>query len=166
MFFLVWGGLALFIVSKFLSPEVLVFMLVLRLLNRWFCEKTQPYTVEGQKKMNQLDGFREYLLQKQSKAEPSFSIASGGRSSEQWFPYAIALGIEKEWRNISENSLPTPEWLEAATMTDNFSPNPFIANFGASLSSAVAAATFTPSSGHGWSGGHGGGGGGGGGGGH
>ena len=119
-------------------------MLVLRLLNRWFCMKTQPYTVEGQKKMEQLDSLQEYLLQKQSKAEPSFSGASGGRSAEQWFPYAIALGIEKEWRNIAKNSLPTPEWLEGANITDKFSPNPFIANFGASLSSAVATACSTP----------------------
>ena len=143
-FGLACGGLALFFVSIFFSPEVLVFMLVLRLMNRWFCMKTQPYTVEGQKKMEQLDGFREYLLQKQSKAEPSFSGASGGTSAEKWFPYAIALGIEKEWRNIAKNSLPTPEWLEGANITDKFSPNPFIANFGASLSSAVATACSTP----------------------
>ena len=164
LFFLAFSGFSLFSVLIFFSPEVLVFMLVLRLLNRWFCMKTQPYTVEGQKKMEQLDGLQEYLLQKQSKAEPSFSGASGGRSAEQWFPYAIALGIEKEWRNIAKNSLPTPEWLEGANITDKFSSNPFIANFGASLSSAVAATTYTPSSGHAWSGmpeGHGGDGGGG-----
>ena len=119
-------------------------MLVLRLMNRWFCMKTQPYTVEGQKKMEQLDGFREYLLQKQSKAEPSFSGASGGPSTEKWFPYAIALGIEKEWRNIPKNSLSTSKWLEGANMTDKFSPNPFIANFGATLSSAVATACSPP----------------------
>ena len=144
LFFLAFSGLSLFSVSIFFSPEVLVFMLVLRLMNRWFCMKTQPYTVEGQKKMEMLDGFREYLLQKQSKAEPSFSGASGGTSAEKWFPYVIALGIEKEWRNIAKNSLPTPEWLEGANITDKFSPNPFIANFGASLSSAVATACSTP----------------------
>ena len=76
----------------------------------------------------------------------------------------LALGIEKEWRKIAKNSLPTPEWLEGANITDKFSPNPFIANFGASLSSAVAATTYTPSSGPAWSGMPGGGGGGGGGG--
>ena len=56
----------------------------------------------------------------------------------------LALGIEKEWRKIAKNSLPTPEWLEGANITDKFSPNPFIANFGASLSSAVATACSTP----------------------
>ena len=62
LLFLAWSGVALFLVWKFLSPEVLVFMFVLRLLNRWFCGQTRPYTVEGRKTMNLLEGFREHLL--------------------------------------------------------------------------------------------------------
>ena len=158
LIFLAFSGVTLFLVSKFLSPEVLVFMLVLRLLNRWFCGKIQPYTVEGRKVMDQLEGFREHLLQKQPKAVPSFSGTRVRRSaSEEWLPYTIALGIEKKWKDAADNLPSTPDWLEGVDLTDPLSPNPFIANFGATLSVAVAAATLTPSSGHG--GMHGGGGG-------
>ena len=157
LIFLAFSGVALFLVWKFLSPEVLVFMLVLRLLNRWFCGKIQPYTVEGRKVMDQLEGFREHLLQKQPKAVPSFSGTRVRRSASEWLPYTIALGIEKKWKDAADNLPSTPDWLEGVDLTDPLSPNPFIANFGATLSVAVAAATLTPSSGHG--GMHGGGGG-------
>ncbi|MEE2717321.1 MAG: hypothetical protein VX610_07840, partial [SAR324 cluster bacterium] len=158
LFFLAWSGAALFTVWKFLSPEVLVFMFVLRLLNRWFCGKNQTYTVEGRKVMDQLEGFREHLLPTPSKATSSLSGTGARRSTaEQWFPYAVALGVEQEWRAAADNSPATPDWLEGVALAD-------LAVFGAALSATVAAATFTPSYGHGGHGGGFGGGGGGGGG--
>ncbi len=104
LIFLAFSGVALFLVWKFLSPEVLVFMLVLRLLNRWFCGKIQPYTVEGCKVMDQLEGFREHLLQKQPKAVPSCSGTRVRRpASEKGLPHTIALGIEKKWKAVAYN---------------------------------------------------------------
>ena len=59
-----------------LSPKILLFFLVIRLLNKWFFAKTNQFTLQGRQMMDQWENFRDYLLQRECKDIHSVSRAS------------------------------------------------------------------------------------------
>ena len=118
----------------FLSPELIFFFLILRGLNRWFFAKTKQYTLQGRRIMDQLEDFRDYLLQhgpKDISSVPRTSVYS--TFTEKWRPYAIALDIEQEWVEIAGNNSSTSTWFEVENLSGVFP-------IGASLSNCLTAA--------------------------
>ena len=128
------GTVLCYMIWKFLSPELIFFFLILRGLNRWFFAKTNQYTLQGRRIMDQLEDFMDYLLQ-----QPPKNISSVPRTSiystftEKWRPYAIALDIEQDWVEIAGNNSSTSTWFEVENLSGVFP-------IGASLSNCLTAA--------------------------
>ena len=132
-FFLI-GTVLCSMIWKFLSPELIFFFLILRGLNRWFFAKTKPYTLQGRRIMDQLEDFRDYLLQhgpKDISSVPRTSVYS--TFTEKWRPYAIALDIEQDWVEIAGNNSSTSTWFEVENLSGVFP-------IGTSLSNCLTAA--------------------------
>jgi hypothetical protein len=107
------GTALCYMIWKFLSPELIFFFLILRGLNRWFFARTKQYTLQGRHIMDQLEDFRDYLLQQGPKDISSVSRTSiYSTFTEKWRPYAIALDIEQEWVEIAGNNSSTSTWFE------------------------------------------------------
>lgn len=78
-----------------------------------------------------------------------------------YLPYAIALGVEKEWAAVFKDiTIPTPDWYEGTNIAA-FNATAFASDLGAFSASLSATSGSTGSSGGGSAGGGGGGGGGG-----
>jgi uncharacterized membrane protein YgcG len=138
----------------------------------------QP-TLEGQRVMDQIEGFRMYLgtaegefLQSMHPPEVTPELF------EKYLPYALALGVENEWAEkfstvleraaaaAGQSTVYHPSWYRGATW-NAASMGDFAGGLGSSLGGAVSSSSTAPgsSSGGGGGGSSGGGGGGGGGGG-
>ena len=134
VFFILIGTVLCSMIWIFLSPELIFFFLILRGLNRWFFSKTKQYTLQGRRIMDQLEDFRDYLLQHRPK-----DISSVPRTSvyitftEKWRPYAIALDIEQAWVEIAGNNSSTSTWFEVENLSGVFP-------IGTSLSNCLTAA--------------------------
>ena len=84
--------------------------------------------------MDQLEDFRDYLLQQGPKDISSVSRTSiYSTFTEKWRPYAIALDIEQEWVEIAGNNSSTSTWFEVENLSGVFP-------IGASLSNCLTAA--------------------------
>jgi hypothetical protein len=59
VFFILIGTVLCSMIWIFLGPELIFFFLILRGLNRWFFAKTKQYTLQGRRKMDQLEDFRD-----------------------------------------------------------------------------------------------------------
>ncbi len=128
------GTVLCYMIWKFLSPELIFFFLILRGLNRWFFARTKQYTLQGRHIMDQLEDFRDYLLQQGPKDISSVSRTSiYSTFTEKWRPYAIALDIEQEWVEIAGNNSSTSTWFEVENLSGVFP-------IGASLSNCLTAA--------------------------
>ena len=149
----------------------LVFLIALaRQIKRFY----RVYTPEGRKVQDQIDGFELYL--KTAEIERMNIIGTPPTKTpelyEHYLPYAIALGVEKQWTKqfasvftalAQEGHAYTPHWYVGRP----FRFNSFASDIGSSFNQAIASSAKAPgsssgSSGRGSSGGGGGGGGGGG----
>ena len=85
--------------------------------------------------MDQLEDFRDYLLQQGPKDISSVSITSiYSTFTEKWRPYAIALDIEQDWVEIAGNNSSTSTWFEVENLSGVFP-------IGTSLSNCLTAAS-------------------------
>ena len=84
--------------------------------------------------MDQLEDFRDYLLQHGPKDIPSVPRTSVYSTfTEKWRPYAIALDIEQDWVEIAGNNSSTSTWFEVENLSGVF---PIGASLGNCLTSA------------------------------
>jgi len=135
-------------------------------------------TPEGRKLMDQIEGFKQYLLEVDSdrilRLNPP---AKTPALFETCLPYALALGVEQAWAKQFAGVLAqaaaapsgatggySPGWF-STTQWDTFDAGRFTDSFSSDFSSAISAASTSPGSSSGFSGGDGGGSSGGGGGG-
>jgi uncharacterized membrane protein YgcG len=168
-------GMLVFAVSIWIVP--LLLGLVAINWSFWLWIK-QP-TLEGQRVMDQIEGFRMYLGT--AEAESLQSMHPPGMTPElfeKYLPYALALGVENEWAEkfstvleqaataAGKDTVYHPAWYRGAAWSAA-SMGSFASGLGSSLGSAVSSSSTAPgsSSGGGGGGSSGGGGGGGGGGG-
>ena len=134
VFFILIGTVLCSMIWIFLSPELIFFFLILRGLNRWFFAKTKQYTLQGRRIMDQLEDFRDYLLQHGPKAISSVPRTSVYSTfTEKWRPYTIALDIEQAWVEIAGNNSSTSTWVEVENLSGVFP-------IGTSLSNCLTAA--------------------------
>jgi uncharacterized membrane protein YgcG len=136
-------------------------------LKFWFWLK-QP-TVEGRRLMDEIEGFKMYL----SIAEGSEMQESAPMKTlemfEEYLPYAIALGVEKQWAEQFDHLFDMDmhgggmhgAWYSGAGLAGGCASS-FASSFSSGFSGAMSSASSSGSGGGGSSGGGGGGGGGGG----
>ncbi len=168
-------GILAFTISIWIAP--LLLGLVAINWSFWFWLK-QP-TLEGQKVMDQIEGFRMYLGTAEGESLQRQPLsAMTPELFEKYLPYALALEVENEWGEKFTTALEQattvtgrggayqPSWYHG-TSWDPSSVRAFAGNLGSSLGAAVSSSSTAPggSSGGGGGGSSGGGGGGGGGGG-
>ncbi len=120
-------------------------------------------TTKGYEARNHLLGFKLFLTVTD---EARFAFHNAPAKSPEQFmeylPYAIALGVEKEWAKVFENiTIPIPDWYEGGSVSA-FSPVAFTTSLGAFSGALATAGGSIGASGGGGSAGGGGGGGGGG----
>ena len=144
-------------------------------LNVAFFFLMRNYTKEGRRVADHLAGFRMYLgtaerdrIRILAKLDPPEDTPA---RFERMLPYALALGVEREWAarfaDILEQVSYAPEWYKGSTFVYGPAFADHLSSFGTSFGSTLAEATSPPGSssgsdGGGSSGGGGGGGGGGG----
>lgn len=119
-------------------------------------------TKKGYEAENHLKGFKLFLSVTD---EERFTFHNAPEKSPELFmkylPYAVALGVEKEWAKVFEGiTIPQPDWYEGGSM-QSFSAVDLTHDIGAFSSSFTTNSGTSGSSGGGSSGGGGGGGGGG-----
>ncbi len=132
--FILIGTVLCSMIWIFLSPELIFFFLILRGLNHWFFAMTEQYTLQGRRIMDQLEDFRDYLLQRRPKdisSVPRTSVYS--TFTEKWRPYAIALDIEQVWVELAGNNSSTLTWFEVEHLSGVF---PIGTSFSNSLKAA------------------------------
>ena len=168
-------GILVFTVSIWIAP----LLLGLVAINWSFWHWIKQPTVEGQRVMDQIEGFVMYLetaegefLQSMHPPEVTPELF------EKYLPYALALGVENEWAEkfsmvleraaavAGQSTVYHPSWYRGNTW-NAASMGDFASGLGSSLGGAVSSSSTAPgsSSGGGGGGSSGGGGGGGGGGG-
>ena len=70
--------------------------------------------------MDQLEDFRDYLLQRQSRVILSVSrVSLGSTALQQWIPYAIALEIERDLIALKGNFSSFLSWYEGRRLSDS-----------------------------------------------
>ncbi len=143
--------------------------------NMTFFFLMRNYTKEGRRVADQVAGFRMYLRTAErdririlAKLDPPEDTPE---RFERMLPYALALGVEREWAarfaDVLEQASYAPEWYTGSTFAYGSAFADHLSSFGTSFGSTLTEATSPPGSssgsdGGGSSGGGGGGGGGGG----
>ncbi len=159
---------------------IVVAIIIFLIINYVFFKKLQMYSVQGRKVMDQIEGFKLFLIT--AEVDRLKIIGTPPTKTpelyEKYLPYAMALGVEEQWsaqftpvfeRLASQSQSYQPRWYSGAHPFDFRAPHLFASNLTTSLNSSISAATissstFAPgsSSGSGGRGSSGGGGGGGG----
>lgn len=171
-----------FVILSFVAgPNLLIgalAFLVFALLYAIFMYLIPAPTQEGRKMMDEVAGFRMYLVTAESRFlndahKPDLSV----ERFEALLPYAIALGVENEWgnkfsrhlRSISADAEASykPLWYSGMAASSVFHADAFAKSIGSSFNNSISSSSMPPGSssgsgGGGFSGGGGGGGGGGG----
>jgi uncharacterized membrane protein YgcG len=173
-----FGGeiMGIFFLAKAAGVALVVTLVVLICINWLFYELMKAPTRMGRKLLDEVDGFRDYLVVAESD-ELRFKHPPEKTPElfERYLPYALALDVEEVWGEKfahviaaaqRDGSYRQPNWYRG-TSWHGRSAGSFAASLGSSLSGAVASSSTAPgsSSGAGGGGSSGGGGGGGGGGG-
>jgi len=135
-------------------------------LNVLFFKLMKNYTPEGRKLMDRLEGLRMYMSAAEKgriKALARVDMPEDTpRHFESLLPYAIALGVEKEWAahfdEILKKAQYDPQWYTGAYPVYTLGAGSFMTGLSGGLGSAVASSSVAPGSGSGFSGGGGGGG--------
>jgi uncharacterized membrane protein len=165
---ILWLVSAIF--SLFFVIYFFVFILVIGLINHFH----RAYTPEGRRIQDQIDGFELYLTTAETERMNIIGTPPTKTPElyERYLPYAIALGVEKQWTQqfasiftalAQQGHVYTPDWYIGGP----FRINSFASDLGSSFNQAIVSSSESPgsSSGSGGGGSSGGGGGGGGGGG-
>ena len=169
-FGLPFAGMSLLMMYAYnvhVAPVILITLVVVPILNYIFSELMKAPSPAGRKILDSLEGFKLYL----SVAEKDrMNLLNPPQETPelftQYFPYALALGVEQQWSErfagILSKSSYIPSWYHATRSSTSFDQA-----LGTSFSQALTSAGTRPgsSSGSGGGGSSGGGGGGGGGGG-
>jgi uncharacterized membrane protein len=125
----------------------------------------QKFTPQGIELMRKVLGFKMFLTLTET---DRMKLMDAPKTSQESFdailPYAIALGVEKEWAKQFESmTIQPPQWIDDPRYRTGFNAGMFVTSF-SSFTSAMRSSTMMAGSGAGGGGGVGGGGGGGGGG--
>ncbi len=157
-------GFGMFMLSGVVGPWSIATILAIIIVNLLFFRLLKRPTRRGQDLRSQIKQFREYPCN----APDRPGIAPSSDVFDRYLPYAVALGVEKNWSTQFEHALAgagtapqSPAWYHGPYQTFNS----FGDGFCSGLSSAISSASTTPGSSGGGGGSSGGGGGGGGGGG-
>ena len=165
-----WWGILLIVYVLARSTQSLTFILVFwgaALLPRFVIVPlmllSRRLTTKGYEAKNHLLGFKLFLAVTD---EARFAFHDAPTKSPEQFmeylPYAIALGVEKEWAKVFENiTVPNPDWYDGGSVSA-FSPIAFTSSLGAFSGALATSGGSVSASGGGGSAGGGGGGGGGG----
>lgn len=123
------------------------------------------FTKKGREAQHHIEGFKRYMSVTDTRR---FEFHNAPEKNPETFmqnlPYAIALGVEKQWADVfADITIPQPDWYQGA-QSGTFSASAFTADidaFSSAVSSSSVASGTQGSSGGGSAGGGGGGGGGG-----
>lgn len=158
------------------SPVIAFLLIALVAINIAFYEWMKAPTLLGRRLLDRIEGFKNYLeVAEQEELDLGHPPEKTPELFERYLPYAIALDVETQWagkfeevlRQASESGQDLqPAWYRG-NHWDSGQATRFASTLGATMSSAISAASTAPgsSSGSGGGGSSGGGGGGGGGGG-
>jgi uncharacterized membrane protein YgcG len=160
-----------------MSPWVVASIVGLFVLNCLFYQWLKAPTLLGRQALDEIEGFRQYLLGEQEQYYHAAQPTAGAAALyESYLPFAVALDLEEAWGKQFVNAVSTtdetseydhnPSWYRG-DLWRRRGPSGFGSALGSSMSSVIAASSTAPgtSSGGGGGGSSGGGGGGGGGGG-
>jgi len=173
--FLIGEFFGLWVFSRAVSFQAALFFIGIVLLTPVFYHLLKAPTLYGQKMLDQIDGFRQYLsVAETARLEILNPPEKTPALFEKWLPYAMALDVENEWgkqfadvlRQANDGAGYRAGWY----MSDRpgfIDTRHLAGDIGGSLTGAISSAAAAPgsSSGFGGGGSSGGGGGGGGGGG-
>ncbi len=171
-----------YLISLFINLEGVLIPFIIGIINMCLCSifghLLRGYTQDGIKTMQEIMGFKLFL---QTTEEDRLKVIGTPPTKnpelyEKYLPYAIALGVEKEWAKKfapifeqlkKQDHEYNPVWYSGLPAGVIFPADSFSSNLSSSLSSQISSSTSSPgsSSGSGGGGSSGGGGGGGGGGG-
>jgi len=165
--FLIWGGTA-YAKSSGMAP--LSFVLSGLLTGAIVCAFgwfMSARTISGARALEQLLGFKDFLEHVES--DRFNRMIKTPEMFEKFLPFAMALGVEKNWSNAFQGIYTQPpQWYQGGVYGPNFYPHSFVSSLNSLSSEAGGIMSSAPSSsgssGFGGGGGSGGGGGGGGGG--
>lgn len=138
------------------------------LLNVLFFRLMKNYTPEGRKLMDQLEGLRMYMTSAEKERIKALARVDmpedTPRHFESLLPYAIALGVEKEWAahfdDVLKKAQYNPQWYTGTYPVYSLGAASFMTGLSGGLGTAVASSSAAPGSSSGFGGGFGGGGGG------
>ena len=155
-------------------PFALSFMAAL-VINVLFFYLMKNYTPAGRKLLDQIEGFRMYMMAAEKERIRAMAGVDMPEDTpdqfERLLPYAIALGVVKEWAARVESVVKAaeynPTWYAGTYPWYHMGASSFMTDLSGGLGSAIASSAVAPGSssgfgGGGFSGGGGGGGGGGG----
>jgi len=154
IFFSVTGSIEKAIILDFFIFIPFMVMIILLLVAK--------RTKKGYEVLNHLEGFKLFLsVTDKERFEFHNAPSKNPEMFMKYLPYAIALGVEKEWAKVFEDiAIPKPDWYDGGNI-NTFSATALTSDIGAFSSSFTASSGTSGSSGGGSSGGGGGGGGGG-----
>ncbi|MDT8285090.1 MAG: DUF2207 domain-containing protein, partial [Thermovirgaceae bacterium] len=145
------------------------------LINVLFYHLMKNYTPRGRELMDDLEGLRMYMMTAEKERIRALARVDMPEQTPEHFesilPYAIALGVEKEWASsfddVLKNAQYDPGWYTGTSPWYHMGAASFMTGLSGGLGTAIASSSVAPGSGSGFGGGgfSGGGGGGGGGGG-
>jgi uncharacterized membrane protein YgcG len=135
-------------------------------LNALFFKLMKNYTPEGRKLMDQLEGLRMYMSSAEKERIKALAkVDMPGdtpRHFESLLPYAIALGVEKEWAahfdDVLKKAQYNPQWYSGTYPVYSMGVGSFMTGLSGGLGTAVASSSMAPGSSSGFGGGFGGGG--------
>jgi len=166
--FMIWGGVSYAKSSGMAPLSFIVAGLLTGAIICGFGWFMSARTIAGARALEQLLGFKDFLEHVES--DRFNRMIKTPQMFEKFLPFAMALGVEKNWSKAFQGILTEPpQWYQGSSFGPTFYPSSFVGNL-SSLSSQAgdimsSAPTSSGSSGFGGGGGGSGGGGGGGGGG-
>jgi uncharacterized membrane protein YgcG len=155
-----WGGMALGLTTgvaplAFIIAGVLTAAIICGF--GWFMP---AHTEQGTRALENLLGFEDFLVHVD--ADRFQRMIKTPEMFEKFLPFAMALGVEKNWSRAFQGILKEPpQWYSGSSYGPNFYPMNFVSDINYMSSMASSAMTSAPrsSGGSGFSGGDGGGGG-------
>ena len=161
------GAEAVFIalMTDELSPYFTISLVIAFLMNVLFFRLMKNYTPEGRKLLDQIEGFRMYMSTAEKERIKALARVDmpedTPRHFESLLPYAIALGVEKEWAARFDDVLKkvqySPEWYSGTYPLYHMNAAAFMTGLSGGLGTAVASSSMAPGSSSGFGGGGGGG---------
>ncbi len=171
LIFGIWG------LAATTSGDFAIFLVAAIFVNVLFQKLMKNYTPHGRELLDKLEGFKMYLKTAEKQRIRRFASVNMPEDTPEHFerllPYAIALGVEREWAARFEEVLAAsnyrPGWYKGSASWHTVGSGRFAAGLASGLGTAMASSGAVPGStsafgggGGGFSGGGGGGGGGGG----